>query len=177
MAIRYPHEVIFHAEFSLVPLAKGHEELLVELYTDAKVMAKIAPPYSREKAEAAFEQLSNPEAKNPSYLWVITQTKSPTIYLGVAALQCAELGAELGIMLLPPWCNKGFSVAVLAGVLDYAFNAWPLERVWAKHQISNEAVVCILTSLFFECLSTENGLLHWELRKEHWLEKKSKHGI
>jgi RimJ/RimL family protein N-acetyltransferase len=94
--------------------------LYLGLYTSPDVMAHIGPAMTAAAAAATFEQAlshtHNPAAR--ARYWRIVDADSGEA-AGIAALvrrtRPAE-HAELGIMLLPHWQNRGLGLSAVAGV-------------------------------------------------------------
>ncbi|WP_337840835.1 GNAT family N-acetyltransferase [Rheinheimera sp.] len=156
---------IRHAGLCLTPLCQDDNELFIELFTNTDVMKHIAPVMTQFEADELFKKALRCDSS--AYYWSVSSDNDSG--MGITALiSTADDRAEFGLMLLPEYCNKGYSVPVGAALINFGFSVWGLEGVDVKHRISNKAVPAFLTRLHIEYSNEQNGFGYWIMRRSRW---------
>ena len=136
----------------LIPLSEADEDLFVELYTSARLMRKIAEPFSVERAKKAFQATLSAIQNNPPKImsWVIRDKLANTAMgiVGFSDIIYPEQ-AELGIILRLEAHGKGIVVEVGDTLCDYALKQVGLHRIRAEHHIDNRITQRILRQMGF----------------------------
>lgn len=120
------------------------------LYTDPKVMRKIAKPLSQKQAESSFEKTLSNLNKRPfkQLTWAIFHQNS---FWGIQGLTWhGKHGiAEIGIMLNQPSAGKGIPYEAMGALVDYGFTHLNLENIFAHFHLTNKAVERFIKKLGF----------------------------
>ena len=134
-------------------LAPGDEPLYAALYTDARVMAWIAPPGGASELQRRFSTACRENAV-PMPLrrhWVVHDRSGGAV--GLLALLQDEAGsgdAEIGVMLLPAAQGRGFAREVVGALVALVFSACPgIDRVWARHRVDQAAAAAFMRPVGF----------------------------
>lgn len=171
--MRLEQQVFTHNGFELAPFTPDDLQLYIRLVSDPEVMQHIGPTISEQKAELFFQEILEHKIQQNYYYWSVRNSSGNKV--GLAALISEETGvAEFGLMLLPEYCFKGYSVPVLSGLINFGFRQWNLNKVTAKHQSSNLAAPGLLKRLSVKWVSTDDGYWFWQLERADWLELKLK---
>lgn len=130
-------------------------------------MQYIAPPLGIETADLLFQQALKPKLGSDYYYWSVSGADGAV--LGIAALITQQPGsAEFGLMLLPEYCFKGYSVPVLSGLINFGFHQWKLDKVVAKHQSNNLAAPGLLRRLSVQRVKEDGEYWFWQLDRKYW---------
>lgn len=167
--MRLLQQRISHNGFGLTPLALDDRQLYIQLFTDPDVMRLIAPPLSEGKASFLFQRALNNEICSTYYYWVVRNSDGDKVGLAAFILQ-PEKVAEFGLMLLPEFCFKGYSVPILSGLINFGFRQWQLDKVFAKHQSNNLAASGLLKRLKMFRVSGKGDYWFWQLEQNRWAE-------
>jgi RimJ/RimL family protein N-acetyltransferase len=171
--MRLKQQVLTHNGFELVPFMPDDLQLYIRLVSDPVVMQHIGPAISEQDAERFFREILEHKIQQNYYYWSVRNSSGNKV--GLAALITEEAGvAEFGLMLLPEYCFQGYSVPILAGLINFAFMQWHLNKVTAKHQIGNVAAPGLLKRLSVKQVSIEDVYWFWQLDRADWLELKLK---
>lgn len=167
--MRREQRPIKHQGFELLPLSSNDRQLYCCLFTDPFVMQYIAMPLAEDRANLLFGQALKPKPESKYYYWTVCSADGTQ--LGIAAFVMQEQGvAEFGLMLLPEFCFKGYSVPILSGLINYGFTEWRLDAVVAKHQDNNRAAPGLLRRLKVQKLRHEAGYCFWQLERKYWVD-------
>lgn len=171
--MRLKQQVFTHNGFELTPFTPDDRQLYIRLVSDPAVMQYIGPTISEQDAERFFKEILEHKIQQNYYYWSVRHSCDNKV--GLAALITEETGvAEFGLMLLPEYCYKGYAVPVIAGLINFAFMQWHLNKVISKHQSSNLAATSGLKRLSIKRVSIEDGYWFWQLDRADWLELKLK---
>ncbi|MBD3585142.1 GNAT family N-acetyltransferase [Salinimonas sp. HHU 13199] len=132
-------------------LNESDRAMFIALYQDPKVMRKIGPALSAEKAEVLFESAirNNQKAYFKQYIWRVTNkhSKSDCGLIMLKFLNHDE--CEIGIMLIQSQNGKGYSSEALSRVCQFAFKDLNQTEVIARFAKSHLVIKKLLTSLGF----------------------------
>lgn len=162
-------QVITKDGFTLKPLAVEDRQLYVRLYTDPDVMKWIGPPVTEQRANFLFQQALTSEKCSTYYYWVVFNAAGDKAGLTAFIMQ-SQTVAEFGLMLLPEFCFKGYSVPVLSGLINFGFGHWQLTQVVARHQSNNLAAPALLKRLRVQKVSDDADYWFWQLEQSQWAE-------
>ena len=142
------------------------------LYQDPKVMRKIGPVYTREKAEKAMMNAVNANHHSPPNLriWLISERETEKA-VGIQMLKWTKDKndeAEIGIMLLPKANGKQYAFEGMGALVDVGFSVFKLRSIYANFQPSNLAVKRFVTQLGFEVKSKYDHESYCEFVKDRW---------
>lgn len=153
--------------FTLTPLAEGDMQLFVSLHTNPDVMKLIGPCLSVEKAAQLFVHTLQAKTDRTYYYWRLENALSQQV--GVVALmrQPGDM-VEMGMVLLPEFMAKGYSVPVLAALIEFGCHVWRVAGILAKHRPDNLAAPRLLRRLSFEFGHNDGEFWHWQLPKPQW---------
>lgn len=139
-------------------LAPGDEPLYASLYTDARVMAWIAPPCGASELTRRFATACRENATTTPLRrhWVVDDRSGDA--LGLLALlqdQAGSGSAEIGVMLRPAAQGRGFARELVAGLAALVFSGCPgIRRVWARHRVDHAAAAALMRAVGFPVEST-----------------------
>lgn len=156
-------------------LAEQDRELYASLYTDASVMAHIAPPLTRDVALAAFTRVCRANVHLPWRVrtWRLRHRES-RLEVGILALSRGAhdpTSAEIGIMLLPTWQARGVTREVLRVLIDTVMrDDWQLGvlELIGRHDAGNRAAR-LVRWLGFQQSTDSSGYIEWRLTQSQWL--------
>ena len=155
------------------------EAMFCHLYTDPDVMRRIVSPLSAEAATQSFQRACghNAKAKPGHRFWVIDD-KSSEAAIGMAALLRTDDSAELGVMLLNGWWNRGISSEAFVPLIDHAFLGMGLELVYAQRPDDDHALIIdkLLGKFGFMRTPdklTDPSLCRWELPRDTWQQRRA----
>jgi len=147
----------------LIPLAEGDKALYCRLYTDPRVMARIARPRTPAEAARGFQASlrMNAEMPNRRSLWTMT-LKSSGSALGLIGLDRDEPdGAEVGVVLPPEHQGRGLATEAIGALADHAFGALGLLRLHTRHAPDHGLAAGLMQSLGFERIRADAGEHGW----------------
>ena len=85
---------------------------------------------------------------------------------GLSDVDARNASAELGFLLEPGFWGQGYATEAAAAVVSYGFECLELNRIYARHLVSNPASGRVLTKLGMR----QEGLLRGSVRKEKGVE-------
>jgi [ribosomal protein S5]-alanine N-acetyltransferase len=155
--------------------------LYVALYTDPTVMAHVGPPMAQGDAGAAFEKVlqhnRNPAAR--ARYWRLSHTASGEA-IGLFALvrdAADAVDAEVGVMLLPAWQNRGAGVRALEGVVDGVMSGrWlpGIDVLIGRHAADNPNAGRLTEALGFRRGAEDAaGRVVWRLDRGLWAARRA----
>lgn len=123
------------------------------LYCDPGTMRHVGKPMSRGLATASL-RATVAATRKPGGLrfYAITERQSRR-GVGMCSLRPAawdERGAELGIMLLPSACGRGYAHEALRALIDDAFFRLRIESVWVQYRRANGGMARLCDRLDFD---------------------------
>lgn len=156
----------------LNPLDEADEALYCRLYTDSRVMARIARPQTRAEAARGFRASlgMNAEMPNRRSVWTMT-LKSSGSAVGLIGLDRDEPdGAEVGVVLPPEHQGRGFATEAIGALADHAFSALGLLRMHTRHAPDHGLAAGLMQSLGFEPIQADAGEhgWRWQLTPSRW---------
>lgn len=142
------------------------------LYQDPKVMRKIGPVFTREKAEKTMLSAVQTNQCSPPALriWLISERETENA-VGIQMLKWPKNKngeAEIGIMLLPKANGKQFAYEGMGALVDVGFSEYKLRCIYANFHLTNLAVKRFVTQLGFEVKSHIQPQSYCELVKGRW---------
>ena len=157
-----------HLDFRLLKAAD--REIFISLYQDPKVMRKIGPVLSEEKAEALFEiaLARNKEKSLGQKVWTIYERSSER-NAGLLMLRAAKFSerAEVGVILTPSMNLKGYGREAVKAIINVA-HKWQLSFIFACYKKDHLAVEKSLVRLGFapvdRTIKNECGTVLAEIR-------------
>lgn len=123
------------------------------LYQDPKVMRKIAPVFTREKAEKTMLSAVQANHHSPPNLriWLISERENEKA-VGIQMLKWAKDKndeAEIGIMLLPKANGKQYAFEGMGALVDIGFHQLNLTHIYARFNPTNIPVKKFVDNLGF----------------------------
>jgi RimJ/RimL family protein N-acetyltransferase len=123
------------------------------LYQDPKVMRKIGPVFTRERAEKAMINAVKANHHSPPNLriWLISERETEKA-VGIQMLKWAKDKndeAEIGIMLLPKANGRQYAFEGMGALVDVGFEKFALAGIFAHFDTSNIPVARFVTNLGF----------------------------
>ncbi|WP_460831114.1 GNAT family N-acetyltransferase [Lysobacter humi (ex Lee et al. 2017)] len=169
-----PRRPLLGPRLRLRPMDADDRALYRALYTDADVMAAIAPPLTAEQAERVFSRmLAHDTRDRPGHRHWIVETHAGE-RLGIAALLRDGPRAELGVMLLPSAWKRRVSTEAFELLLPHAFGPLGLELVDAQRPDDAHARVIdrLLTPFgFVRGAPTRPGGARWLLPRPVFIQR------
>ena len=164
----------------LRPLAPGDAGLYCRLYTDASVMARIAPAQTAAEAERGFRASLRMNADAPirRSVWAMC-LKPEGLALGLIGLVRDEQGgAEVGVVLPLDQQGRGFATEAIAVLADHAFDVLGLDRLHARHAPDHGPAAGLMQALGFENLRADSGRhgWQWQLTRQRWAGRRQRQG-
>ncbi len=122
------------------------------LYGDAETMKFIARPLSRHAAARAFQAMLDSMRESALPLFLVIQERGHRHPVGFCGIQMPDQrmrGAEIGIVLDPAACRKGYGREVLGALVDLAFASLPIDCVWVQYRAVNSAAARLFAGAGF----------------------------
>lgn len=145
------------------------------LYSDAAVMAHVGAALAPEAADALFAKVCAANAKTPAMAryWRVDDARGGGPIGQVSMLRAAAdpRCADLGVMLLPQWQNRGVGLSALAGLVDALLSdRWPLhlDVLTARHAAANPNAGRLTGALGFVVASADEAEVLWRLDRRDW---------
>ena len=145
------------------------------LYSDAAVMAHVGAALAPEAADALFAKVCAANAATPAMAryWRVDDARGGGPIGQVSMLRDAAdpRCADLGVMLLPQWQNRGVGLSALAGLVDALLSdRWPLhlEVLTARHAAANPNAGRLTGALGFVVASADEAEVLWRLDRRDW---------
>ena len=138
------------AGVTIEPVAPRHAEDVQRLASHPEVVAttNLPDPYPEDGARKWIEALLPRQEAGEEYAFAILNEDEEVV--GVAGLvDVAEEAAELGYWIGKPYWNRGYATAANRQVLDFAFGALGLKRVFARPLRHNRPSRRVLEKLGF----------------------------
>lgn len=134
------------------PTKQQDKELFFSLYTDAKVMRKICPPFTSQETEEAFTRTLNQIDRfgNKRLNWTITEQENAQD-IGFVGLTWDQPQSQpsIGIMLLRQANGKSLPEEAVGALVEYSLNHLSVNRVSAVFSKNNLASKRIVKKLGF----------------------------
>ena len=123
------------------------------LYQDPKVMRKIGPVFTRERAENSMSNavLANQQSPPALRLWLITERETQKA-VGIQMLKWEKdqtEKAEIGIMLLPKACKKRYGFESIKNLVNIGFDAFGLTEIFGRFHPTNTSMCKVFNKLNF----------------------------
>ncbi|MBE6153041.1 MAG: GNAT family N-acetyltransferase [Firmicutes bacterium] len=99
-------------------------------------------PHKSEEVTKELYETWIKEYNNPNtYKWIVIEKESnePIGTISVVRFYQEDLSAEIGYCYGKNWWGKGYATEALTKVIDYLLNDIGLEKVVARHLVSNPA--------------------------------------
>lgn len=145
------------------------------LYSDAGVMAHVGTTLDPGAVDALFAKVCGANARTPAMAryWRVDAAGADDPIGQVSMLRDAgdPRCADLGVMLLPQWQNRGVGLSALAGLVDALLSErWPLglEALTARHAAENPNAGRLTGALGFVVASTDDAGVLWRLDRRDW---------
>ncbi len=129
----------------------GDLDRLVELIGNievARYLARVPHPYSRSEGESFITATMNGVTAEGELVYAIT-LKGEDGIIGAAGLMMDGGGAELGYWLGEPYWGRGYAREAGAALIDLAFGALSVDRVYANVRAENQPSRRLLAALGF----------------------------
>ncbi len=151
-------------------------DLYRNLYAAPEVMAHIGATMSVEAATETFQKAlgHNRDPAARARYWQITDARCDEAVGMVALVRAAQAPthAELGVMLLPRWQNRGVGLPALAGVVDGVIHGrWlpGIDRLIGRHAIANPNAGRLTAVLGFDRQPDDDSdHVSWWLDRATW---------
>jgi RimJ/RimL family protein N-acetyltransferase len=158
------------ARLRMRPLDERDAALYCELYSTPGLMRNIAPARTPEAAARSFAAACRQQLPRPQR-WIVSDRQS---HLDVGLLGLVGRGdaPEIGVMLLGQSHGRGLGTEAMAGLADWAFTHWSLQRIAARQSVpDNPPVVRMMLRLGYTPLPAtterpEGG--EWMLERSDW---------
>lgn len=151
------------------------------LYSDVGVMAHVGTTLDPDAVDALFAKVcrANAKASAIARYWRVDDARGGGPIGQVSMLRGSDDArcADLGVMLLPQWQNRGVGLSALAGLVDALLSArWPLglEVLTARHAADNPNAGRLTGALGFVVASTEEAEVLWRLDRRDWPQVRSR---
>jgi len=145
------------------------------LYSDAGVMAHVGAALAPAAVDALFAKVCAANARTPAMAryWRVDDARGGGPIGQVSMLRDAAdpRCADLGVMLLPQWQNRGVGLSALAGLVDALLSdRWPLalETLTARHAAANPNAGRLTGALGFVVASADAAQVLWRLDRRDW---------
>jgi RimJ/RimL family protein N-acetyltransferase len=151
-------------------------DLYRDLYAVPEVMAHIGAAMSVEAATETFQKAlrHNRDPAARARYWQITDARCDQTVGMVALIRAAQAPthAELGVMLLPRWQNRGVGLPALAGVVDGVIHGrWlrDIDRLIGRHAVANSNAGRLIEALCFDRQPDDgSSYVSWWLDRSIW---------
>lgn len=156
----------------LIPIdvrSPAHRALYVDLHTDPAVMHQVSSPLSPQAAEVAFERFcASTRGEHPGHrYWIVVDTASAAA-IGLVGFQKLGRGAEIGVMVLPGWWQRGVATEALTCLLEYGRRTLGLNAVSAQSLEGHAPVMgALFRRLGFRTVPGPPGRRGWEASPLH----------
>lgn len=145
------------------------------LYSDAGVMAHVGTTLDPDAVDALFAKVCRANAKTSAMAryWRVDAAGADDPIGQVSMIRVADdpRCADLGVMLLPRWQNRGVGLSALAGLVDALLSErWPLglETLTARHAADNPNAGRLTGALGFVVASADEAEVLWRLDRRDW---------
>lgn len=158
------------------PLLAEDQEFYCACYTNEKLMRHIGAPLTEEAAMLSFNAALKIASAIPvrRHTWAMEEKVSGNA-IGLLALFCDQampepISAELGIIMLTRFQNKGYPNEAMGGLVDFAYRNTRLEVLLGKHKTHNGAASRIMRRLDFTLVTdiTDVTMSKWTLSRNDW---------
>ena len=151
------------------------------LYTDPAMMAHIGPELDAAGADALLQRVirCNEQVPMRGRYWALlhARTGESVGMLSLLRMERSPSSANIGLMVLPAWQNKGAGLPALGICVDYAMSGhWreSFDSITCQHAHSNPVAGRLVSALGFRAIpSTDPGMQMWELKHEWWAVRRS----
>ena len=136
------------ARCELTTLKDSDWDLVMRLYTDAKVRRFLGGVVDQETIRLKFIEMLKPNLE--TRYWVIRAKNSSSIEeIGIVSLtrHHNNIDTEISYQLLPEWWSKGYGTEAVLAIITYALTVMNLPRVVAETQMANIASCRLLESI------------------------------
>ncbi|WDE13860.1 GNAT family N-acetyltransferase [Thalassomonas haliotis] len=134
------------------PTEPKDKPLFFSLYTDAKVMRKICPPFTEQEAEEAFNRTLSQTDRfgNKRLNWTIREqvTNQDIGFVGLT-WDKAQNQPSIGVMLLRHANGKSLPEEAVGALVEYGLHYLSVSRVYAVFDKNNLASQRIVKKLGF----------------------------
>jgi len=167
------------ARLRMRPLDASDEALYCALYTTPALMRFIATPLTTEAAQRSFQSALRKPCARPQR-WTVFE-KEGGGGLGILGLIGHDDRPEIGVMLFSRGHGRGLGTEAMQGLVDHAFDAYPLRSIRARQQVvDNPTVIRMMTRVGFNALAPtaerpEGG--DWELHRHEWQVLRSRRAV
>lgn len=160
------------------PLRPDDEAFYCSCYTDPVLMGHIGEPLGKDAALRAFNAALKTTSVIPvrHYTWAM-QEKASGNPVGLLAMFCDQGKPEpetaaLGTIMLTQFQNRGFTAEAIKELANAVFGTTPLDALFIKHKIGNDAVGGVTRKLGYVVDTTNPDISTtclWVLRRSQWL--------
>jgi RimJ/RimL family protein N-acetyltransferase len=159
------------------PLTQQDENFYIGLYTNAKIMRNISPPFTETAAKRAFVNtlLATKKEKPKVMTWAIVRLEDNSV-IGLQTLYKAPTKiAEIGIMLTTKANGQQYPEEAMGALMEYAFHYLSIDKINAYYSKKNLATERFIKKLGFiydttqQPINTENAYQYFN--KNKWVKK------
>ncbi|KAB8193365.1 GNAT family N-acetyltransferase [Lysobacter maris] len=170
-------QVLETGRFRLRPLSRpdpADRALYCALYSSAAVMARIMPPLSPAAAERLYARAIDwARSDTPGHRFWIIDARDDDAPIGVAGYLRNGAEAEIGVLLVEPWWNRGVSSETFVPLIAHGFERMGLSLICAERPDDDHArVIDRLLGRFGFVRAPERasavGQCRWELPRSAW---------
>ena len=144
------------------------------LYTSAAVMARIMPPLSADAAMRLYGRaIGWAQDDRPGHRFWMIDARDAAATIGVAGYLRDGAEAEIGVLLVEPWWNRGVSSETFVPLIAHGFERMGLARITAERPDDDHARVIDRLLGRFGFVRTPDrasapGQCRWELPRSAW---------
>ncbi|MCF7221790.1 GNAT family N-acetyltransferase [Marilutibacter chinensis] len=170
-------DILDTGRFRLRPLREDSDKdrtLYCALYTSPGVMARIMPPLSMAAAGRLYERaLQWARSDRPGHRFWMIDSRIDGAAIGVAGYVRRGAEAEIGVLLVEPWWQRGVSSEVFVPLIAHGFERMGLTLVTAERPDDDHARVIDRLLGRFGFVRTPDrasapGQCRWELPCSAW---------
>ena len=157
------------------PIDDRDRALYRALYSDAGVMAHVGTTLDPHAVDALFAKVcrANANTSATARYWRVDTADAgdPVGQVSMIRDSGDPRCADLGVMLLPRWQNRGVGLSAFAGLVDALLSGrWPLgiEALTARHAAANPNAGRLTGALGFVVATATDADVLWRLDRRDW---------
>lgn len=159
------------------PMVSGDEALYCGLYTDPETMRFIAPPLSADDAASSFQKVVARQREPSIRGRVLVILERTTLQsLGICATSkhdAGDLRLEVGIVLKPEACARGFAREALTALMERVFAVSTTQEICARFSAHSPAAKRLHSRMGFTHCTDELGEEGKVLTRFCWVHRSS----